>query len=66
MGDLTCDPRALREGYLAAVQAYLEDLRRRCAGATVDYRTVRTSENLDAVLAHFVNNRLGMKQTTRR
>jgi hypothetical protein len=48
------------------VQAYLEDLRRRCAGATVDYRTVRTSENLDAVLAHFVNNRLGMKQTTRR
>jgi len=64
-GDLTCDPRSLREGYLAAVKAFLDEVRRKCAGATIDYQTVRTSEKLDAVLAHFVNHRLGMRQTGR-
>lgn len=59
-GDLTCDPRSLREGYQEAVRVFLDEIRRKCAGATIDYRTVRTSENLDAVLAHFLNHRLGM------
>lgn len=65
-GELTCDPRSLREGYLEAVQAYLADVRRRCAGATIDYHTIRTSEKIDAVLAHFLNHRLGFSKSGRR
>jgi hypothetical protein len=31
----------------------------------VDYQTIRTSEHLDAVLAHYMNHRIGMRQTVR-
>ena len=60
-GELTCDPRSLREGYLKAMQVYLDDVRRECARNRIDYQVVRTSENLDAVLARFLARRLGMK-----
>ena len=61
-GDLTCDPRALREGYLRAMQTYLDDVRRECARNKVDYQVIRTSEHLDAALAKFLSKRLGMRQ----
>lgn len=64
-GELICDPRSLREGYLNAVQQYLEELRRYCARNVVDFQTVRTSENVDAVLAHYLNHRIGMRQSIR-
>jgi uncharacterized protein (DUF58 family) len=64
-GDLVCDPRALREGYLAALQDYLDELRRHCAKNTIDFQTIRTSEHLDAVLAHYVNHRVGMSKSVR-
>jgi len=57
---LNCNPRALREGYLAALAAYLEEVRRGCVGNRVDYSLLRTSEPLDAALAAYLNNRLGM------
>jgi uncharacterized protein (DUF58 family) len=57
---LNCNPRALREGYLAAMNEYLEEMRLGCARNTVDYALVRTSDPLDAVLATFLSNRLGM------
>lgn len=57
---LNCNPRALREGYLEALQEYLDEVRRQCARNTVDYALVRTSEPLDAVLATYLSNRLGM------
>ncbi|MGY8769533.1 MAG: DUF58 domain-containing protein [Pirellulales bacterium] len=57
---LNCNPRALREGYLEAVNEFTSDLKRRCAKNTVDYALVRTSAALDAVLAAYLNNRLGM------
>jgi uncharacterized protein (DUF58 family) len=57
---LNCNPRALREGYLEALGAYLEEVRRGCAHNTVDYALVRTSDPLDASLAAFLSNRLGM------
>lgn len=65
MGDLVCDPRSLREGYLAAVNQFLEDLRRYCSRNVVDFQTVRTSENVDAALAHYLNHRIGMRQSVR-
>ena len=57
---LNCNPRALREGYLEALGEYLEELRRQTARHTIDYRLIRTSEPLDAALATFLSNRLGM------
>ena len=65
MGDLTCDPRSLREGYQAAVEVFLEELRIHCAKNVIDFQTIRTSEHLDAALAHYLNRRIGMRQTVR-
>lgn len=55
---LTCNPKALREGYLAALDSFLTTLRRGCASDGVDYALIRTSEPLDAALAAFLSRRL--------
>ena len=57
---LNCNPRALREGYLGALESYLEEVRRGCASNSVDYALLRTSQPLDAALAAYLSNRLGM------
>ncbi|HEV3023932.1 MAG TPA: DUF58 domain-containing protein [Pirellulales bacterium] len=57
---INCNPRALRDGYLQALGAYLDEVRRGCAKHVVDYALVRTSQPLDAALAAFLSNRLGM------
>ena len=57
---LNCNPRALRDGYLEAIGEFLDEIRRGCAKNTVDYALVRTSDPLDAVLAAYLSNRLGM------
>lgn len=62
-GDLICDPRSLRDGYLAAMQKFLEEVRHACARQMIDYQTIRTSEHLDAVLRHYLSHRLGMRNT---
>ena len=65
-GDLVCDPRSLREGYLAAMKSFLDEVRRRCARNMIDYRVVRTSEHIDAVLRHFITHRVGNRSKARR
>lgn len=57
---LNCNPRALREAYLAEVNKFLDEIRRGCAQSTVDYSLLRTSQPLDAALATYLSNRLGM------
>ncbi|REJ64967.1 MAG: DUF58 domain-containing protein [Planctomycetota bacterium] len=57
---LNCNPRALRQGYLEALDRFLSDARRRCAQNAVDYRLIPTSEPLDAALTAYLSNRLGM------
>jgi len=57
-GRLTCDPAALRTGYLKALESFLDVIRRRCAGSGIDYRLIRTSENLDAALAQVLIQRM--------
>ena len=56
---LACNPRALREGYLEALAAYLAELRHGCAQDSVDYVLVRASQPLDAALAEFLSYRQG-------
>ncbi len=57
---LNCNPRALREGYLDAIRQFLDRVRRDCARHMIDYALFRTSEPLDAALATYLSNRLGM------
>jgi uncharacterized protein (DUF58 family) len=57
---LNCNPRALREGYLEALERFLGEVRQMCGRHVVDYSLVRTSEPLDAALAQYLSNRLGM------
>mgnify|MGYP002780790867 CR=1 FL=1 len=51
---LNCNPRALREGYLEAMNEFLEKTRKACGRLSIDYMLVRTSDPLDAVLAKFL------------
>lgn len=60
---LRCNPRALREGYLAALNEYLEQVRFGCSRQQTDYIQLRTSQPLDAALAAFLSNRLGRQRT---
>jgi uncharacterized protein (DUF58 family) len=55
---LTCNPRALREGYLEALEQFLSRVRHGCAAAKCDYLLVRTSDAPDAVLAKILSERL--------
>lgn len=64
-GNLICDPRSLRDGYLAAMKKHLDELRRHCARQMIDYQTIRTSEHLDAVLRHYLTHRVGMRRSVR-
>jgi uncharacterized protein (DUF58 family) len=57
---LSCNPRALRDGYLEALNKYLDEVRVGCVKNTCDYAMIRTSDPLDAALASYLSNRLGM------
>lgn len=54
---LNCNPRALRDAYLAALQEFLDRLRRECAKQVIDYSVIRTSQPLDAALAEYLSHR---------
>jgi uncharacterized protein (DUF58 family) len=58
---LTCDPRALRDGYIEALEEYLVEVRRGCARQGIDYSLVHTGEYLDAVLSKFLHHRLSLR-----
>jgi uncharacterized protein (DUF58 family) len=60
--ELTCNPRALRAGYLEAVEAFLADVRSRAATARCDYQLVRTGQPVDAALVNFLARRSRVRQ----
>ena len=57
---LACNPRALREGYLAALGEFLAETRRWSATHSVDYSLVRTGEPVDAALVKFLSRRASL------
>lgn len=59
--ELVCDPRALREGYLEALNEYLTEVRRGCASRGIDYLKVSTADYLDAALSKFLAARMAFK-----
>jgi uncharacterized protein (DUF58 family) len=62
---LLCDPRALRDGYLEALDEYLVEVRRGCAGQGIDYALARTGDYLDAVLSKFLHHRMAQKSSAK-
>lgn len=65
LGDLICDPRSLRDGYLEAINGFIDDIRRKCARQRIDYQVIRTTDHLDAALSYYLTHRVGMRQTAR-
>jgi uncharacterized protein (DUF58 family) len=63
--DLLCDPRALREGYIEALEEYMVEVRRGCTRLGVDYALVRTGDYLDAVLSKFLHHREAIRSTVK-
>lgn len=60
---LLCDPRALRDGYLEALEEYLIEVRRGCSRRGIDYMLTPTNEYLDASLSKFLHHREAMFKT---
>jgi uncharacterized protein (DUF58 family) len=59
---LHTEPPALRKNYLAAVERFLADVRKTCAGAGVDHVLMSTEQKLDGVLGSY----LALRQRVRR
>ncbi|MCL2004666.1 MAG: DUF58 domain-containing protein [Planctomycetaceae bacterium] len=55
--EIRCDPRMLRKGYLAAFDAYLEEVKQGCVKARCDYSLFRTAAPLDAALSAYLSQR---------
>ena len=62
---LNCNPRALRDGYLQALNEFLDKTRQVCGRLSIEYMLVRTSEPLDAVLAKFLATRQSLPKLKR-
>lgn len=55
---IRCNPRALREGYLQALNAFLEEVQRSCSREKSEYVLVRTSQPVEAALITVLTRRL--------
>ncbi len=56
-GELSCNPRSLRAGYLEALESFLAEVRRRAAEVQADYTLVRTGEPPEVALVRFLARR---------
>lgn len=61
LGEVTCDPGALRQAYLEELEQYLGELRHGCRGDRIDYVPLDTSVPLDVALTSYLATRAGMK-----
>ncbi|MBM4062136.1 MAG: DUF58 domain-containing protein [Planctomycetes bacterium] len=55
--ELLCDPRSLRDAYLAEIEGFAEQLRKGCLGQRIDYVRVVDSMPLDVVLTSYLSAR---------
>ncbi len=60
---LNCNPKALRDGYLEALNEFLEEVRHGCAKSAIDYALIKTSDPLDAALASFLSRRMARNRS---
>ena len=57
MPELLCDPKALRDAYLAEIETFAETIRKGCLGQRIDYVRVVNSMPLDVVLTQYLSAR---------
>lgn len=57
MPELLCDPKALREAYLAEIEKFADQIRKGCLGLRIDYVRVVNSAPLDVVLTSYLSAR---------
>ena len=53
-GQLTVEPRALRAGYLQAMDGFCASVKRACIANQIDYKRISTADHLDAALLAFL------------
>jgi uncharacterized protein (DUF58 family) len=53
-GRLMAQPRALREGYLEAMERFCREVKRTCIAHQMDYQRISTADHLDAALLTFL------------
>jgi uncharacterized protein (DUF58 family) len=53
-GQITIEPRALRKGYLDAVDRFCREVKRKCIASRIDYKLISTADHLDAALLAFL------------
>jgi uncharacterized protein (DUF58 family) len=58
--ELLTDPRSLRRGYLAEVQAFVTELEKGCREQNIDYVQMRTETPLSVALSSYLAHRLAM------
>jgi uncharacterized protein (DUF58 family) len=57
MPELLCDPKSLRDAYLAEIGGFAEAIRKACLGLRIDYVRVLNSMPLDVVLTSYLSAR---------
>ena len=55
----------MRRAYLEAVERFLDEVRKTCADAGVDYVLMNTKEPLDAVLGSYLTFRQKIRRSAR-
>jgi uncharacterized protein (DUF58 family) len=63
---LIANPRALRKAYLAALEQFIQEMRRGCLANNVDYVLLDTSTTLDVALSSYLATRAGTRKGARR
>ncbi|HEX4053733.1 MAG TPA: DUF58 domain-containing protein [Tepidisphaeraceae bacterium] len=54
MGELLTEPQSLRQGYLAELAAYTDQIKKMCRGMHIDFTQVNSRQPLDVVLSSFL------------
>jgi uncharacterized protein (DUF58 family) len=57
MPELLCDPKSLRDAYLAEVEEFADRIRKGCLGQRIDYVRITNSMPLDVVLTSYLTAR---------
>ncbi len=56
--EILTDPQSLRKSYIAAVQAFISQLRGACLNHGIDYALLSTADPLDVAMTRFLANRM--------
>ena len=61
LGEVVCDPGAVRAAYLEELEQYIGEIRHGCRQDRIDYVPIDTSVPLDVALTSYLATRAGMK-----